>query len=216
MTSMNDALVRGLVERGILSDPRVEQALRSVPRDAFLPEGARRDAALDAPIPIGSGQTISAPHMVAMMAEALDVRPGHRVLEVGGGSGYHAAVLARLAAPGGTVVSVERHAGLVDLARRNLARVPDPPVVEFALRDGSLGVPEHAPFHRISVAAAAPRVPPPLVAQLAPGGVMVLPVGGLAEQDLVRVRKGADGRTTTESLAPVRFVPLLGAHGFPE
>lgn len=216
MTSPNDELVRDLLARRILTDARVERALRSVPREAFLPDEARGEARLDAPLPIGAGQTISAPHMVVMMAEALDVRPGHRVLEVGGGSGYHAAVLARLAAPGGEVVSVERHASLVEQARRSLARIEDPPPVELVLGDGSLGVPERAPFHRISVAAGAPWVPPPLVDQLVVGGVMVIPVGGYTEQDLVRVTKGADGGTSTEYLGAVRFVPLVGKHGFPE
>lgn len=209
-------MVRELAARGIVRSPRVQAALRSVPREAFLPEHVGPDAFLDAPLPIGEGQTISAPHMVAMMAEALDVRPGMNVLEVGGGSGYHAAVLARLAEPDGHVVTVERHESLVEEARRNLSRLDPPPHVEVVLGDGSEGVRDRAPFDRISVAAAAPDVPQPLVKQLADGGVMVLPVGTMAEQDLLRVTKRGDGTLDVEHLGPVRFVPLLGKHGFPE
>lgn len=208
-------MVRELAARGIVRTPRVEAALRGVPREAFVPRDAEREAFVDAPLPIGEGQTISAPHMVAMMAEALDVRPGMRVLEVGGGSGYHAAVLARLAAPGGAVVTVERRESLAAQARRNLARLDPAPEVEVVLGDGSEGVPDRAPFDRISVAAGAPAIPEPLVAQLRAGGVMVLPVGSMAEQDLLRVQRLDDGGTRVESLGPVRFVPLLGHHGWP-
>lgn len=214
--TQNEALVHDLRARRVLHDARVEAALLSVPREAFLPPEVAQDAALDAPLPIGEGQTISAPHMVVMMAEALDVRPGHRILEVGGGSGYHAAVLARLATPGGSIVTIERHEALVEQARRNLARLGDPPKVEFVLGDGSEGVPDRAPFDRISVAAAAPAIPKPLLDQLKPGGRLVVPVGNVVEQDLLCASKRADGEIDVESLGPVRFVPLLGRHGFRE
>lgn len=192
-------------------DTHVEDAMLRAPRSAFLPPEAQGEAGVDAPLPIGEGQTISAPHMVAIMSGALDVRPGHRVLEVGAGSGWHAAVLALLAAPGGSVVAVERHAALARQARRNLAPFGLP--VEVVVGDGSEGWPARAPYDRISVAAGAPRVPPPLVDQLAPGGVLVLPVGPLDMQSLLRVTMQPDGDAASEDLGPVRFVPLIGRFG---
>lgn len=216
MDQRQDSLVRQLVERRLVKSPRVEAALRSVPREAFLPADAQADAYLDSPLPIAEGQTISAPHMVAIMAEALDVHPGQCVLEIGGGSGYHAAVLGRLVAPGGSVLSVERHESLVEEARRNLSRLTERPSVEFVLGDGTEGVPRHAPFDRISVAAAAPEIPGPLLAQLANGGRLVIPVGSMHEQDLLRVTRREDGDVGIEHLGPVRFVPLIGRHGWPE
>lgn len=197
-------MVERLVAAGLLHDPRVQDAMLAVPREAFVEEEPYEDA----PQPIGAGQTISAPHMVALMAEALDVRPGMRVLEVGGGSGYHAAVLAWLAAPG-RVVTVEILPELASRARTTLARlgVGNVTVVEG---DGSRGYPPLAPYDRISVAAGAPRVPPDLVRQLAPGGSLVVPVGSMEEQALLRV----DARGESVPLMAVRFVPLRGAYGW--
>lgn len=208
------AMVRTLREQGVVRDARVAAALEEVPRERFVPADALAEAHADAPLPIGAGQTISAPHMVAMMAEALDLRPGHRVLEVGGGSGYHAAIMAKLVVPGGRVVSVERVAELADAARKALAGL-DPLPVDVVVADGSLGHPERAPYDRISVAAGAPAFPPPLLEQLAPGGIMVIPVGPSGDQWLYRVRKRADGSIAHETLGAVRFVPLVGAHGWP-
>lgn len=196
-------MVDALVEQGLVRDPAVERALLDVPREAFVREG---DPHLDAPQPIGEGQTISAPHMVAMMVETLDVQPHHRVLEVGGGSGYHAAVLARLARH---VVSVEIVPGLADRARRTLADLGIQNV-DVVVGDGSKGHPPGAPYDRISVAAGAPAVPPPLLDQLAPDGLLVIPVGPLAMQWLMRV----DKRGRSESVCAVRFVPLVGGHGW--
>lgn len=198
-------MVDTLLQQGVFRDERVREALLDVPREAFVVEG---DAFLDAPQPIGGGQTISAPHMVAMMAEALDVKPGHRVLEVGGGSGYHAAVLARLCSPG-RVVSVERIPELAAKARDTLRR-SGVGNVEMVEGDGSLGHPAGAPYDRISVAAGAPALPAPLLDQLAPDGVLLIPVGPLDMQTLVRVTK--DG--TQVPLMAVRFVPLVGEHGW--
>lgn len=197
-----------------MRDPAVRDALAHVPRETFLPRGAEDDAYLDQPLAIGAGQTISAPHMVAMMAEALDVRAGSRVLEVGGGSGYHAAVLAEIAR-NGHVWSVERVPELAQSARDALARAGYAERVTVIEGDGSRGVPEQAPFDRVSVACAAPRVPRPLLAQLAVGGRLVAPVGPLDEQMLVVVEKEADGRLFTRSTAPCRFVPLVGEFGYP-
>lgn len=198
------------MDQGVVRDERVRAALERIPRERFLPDDARRDAYVDAPLPIGAGQTISAPHMVAMMAEALELQPGHRVLEVGGGSGYHAAVLAALVAPGGRVVSVEVVPSLAAAARRALAAVDPALPVEVVVGDGSRGHVAGAPYDRISVACAAPRVPPPLIEQLAPDGILVIPVGPPDVQELLRVRK--DGATAP--LCLVRFVPLVGAFGY--
>ena len=196
-------MVADLVEQRVVRDPRVEAALLAVPREAFVVEG---DPHQDAPQPIGAGQTISAPHMVAMMAEALHVEPHHRVLEVGGGSGYHAAVLARLARH---VTSVEVVPELAERARRTLAEL-GVANVDIVLADGSAGHPERAPYDRISVAAGAPSLPRPLVEQLARDGLLVIPVGPLEQQTLMRV----DARGHAEALMAVRFVPLVGEHGW--
>lgn len=197
-------LVESLAAQGILHDPRVRDALLEVPREAFVEE----DPFVDAPQPIGAGQTISAPHMVALMAQWLDVRPGARVLEIGGGSGYHAAILARLAAPG-RVTSMEIVPELAQRARRTLAAlgIANVDVVEA---DGSAGYEAKAPYDRISVAAGAPRVPRPLLDQLAPGGRMLIPVGPMDTQTLVAV--STDGAEVP--LSAVRFVPLRGAYGW--
>jgi protein-L-isoaspartate(D-aspartate) O-methyltransferase len=198
-------MVDGLAAQGILHDPRVRDVLLDLPREAFSPDAAYEDA----PQPIGSGQTISAPHMVAIMAEALDVRPGHRVLEVGGGSGYHAAVLAKLCGPDGRVVAIEIVPELAARARDTLAGLGIHNVTVVA-GDGSEGHAALAPYDRISVAAGAPRVPQDLVDQLVEGGSMVIPVGPLEQQTLMRV----DARGESAPLMAVRFVPLLGKNGW--
>ena len=206
-------MVDRLHAEGRVRDARVAQAMREVPRHVFLRPDQADVAHEDRPQPIGNGQTISAPHMVALMADALGVQPGDRVLEVGGGSGYHAAVLARLASPGGRVVSMEFVPDLARRARDALAPLGLP--VEVQVGDGSLGWPQGAPYDRISVAAAAPAVPPPLLEQLARGGTLVIPAGPRDLSSLLRVHKTPEGRLHTEDLGPCSFVPLLGAHGFP-
>lgn len=206
-------LVNNLLRRGYVSKPEVATALRKVPREEFVPECLRGEAYIDTPLPIGSGQTISAPHMVAMMSEALGLRPGQKVLEVGGGSGYHAAVAAELVSPGGHVFTMERIGELVEFARENIARTGYADSVTVILSDGSVGLPGEAPFDRIFVACGAPSVPAPLKAQLKDGGVMVVPVGGRMFQDLVKVeRKGESYRT--HDLGGCVFVPLIGEHGY--
>lgn len=210
-----ERLVDGLRARGEAHSDRVVRALLHVPREAFLPPELAGDAHEDRPLPIGGGQTISAPHMVARMAEALDVRPGHRVLEVGGGSGYHAAILGHLAAPDGHVWCVERLPDLAERARASLAAAGLAHAVTVNVGDGAEGLPALAPFDRISVACAAPAVPPPLLDQLARNGRMIIPVGGVDLQDLQAVDKLADGRLVVHHLGGVRFVPLVGPHGFP-
>jgi protein-L-isoaspartate(D-aspartate) O-methyltransferase len=188
----------------VIHDPRVLEAVAAVPRDLFVPEDLRRDTWENAPLPIAAGQTISQPLVVARMCELLELRPTDRVLDVGTGSGYHAAVLARLAAH---VWSIERHPELTEFARANLAAAGFDNVTLLA-GDGSLGYLEQAPYDAINVAAAAwERVPTALERQLAVGGRLVAPVDG-AGQRLVLVRstpKGLDRRW----LEPVRFVPLV-------
>lgn len=189
---------------------RVLEAVASVPRERFVPEALRQVAEADRPLPIGEGQTISQPFVVAFMTQLLDLGGTERVLEVGTGSGYQTAILARLAAE---VFSVERIAVLSARAAAALAGLGIGNV-RLRVGDGSLGWPEEAPYHRILVAAAAPVPPPALLEQLQPGGRMVLPVGPPhGDQLLELVRKGPGGEVTVDVVADVSFVPLLGAAG---
>jgi protein-L-isoaspartate(D-aspartate) O-methyltransferase len=189
---------------------RVILAMNRVPRELFVPERLRSRAYDDTPLPIGYEQTISAPHMVAIMCDLLDLQDGMSVLEVGGGSGYHAAVMADLVGSEGHIFSVERHPELVARARKSLnhAGVNNVTMIEG---DGSIGLPDRAPFDRISVAATAPRVPEPLKQQLKVGGKMVIPVG-TAFQELVLVTR-KNGFAAEEKMG-VAFVPLIGKEGF--
>jgi protein-L-isoaspartate(D-aspartate) O-methyltransferase len=200
---------RQLRRRGI-SDPRVLAAMARVPRHLFVPESLRHLAYEDGALPIGEGQTISQPFIVATICSLLGLEGDERVLDVGTGSGYQAAVLAELAPE---VVTVERVPELAQRAQETLARAAYGHV-EVRVGDGSLGVPDRAPFDAIAVAAAAPAVPQPLYDQLAPGGRLVLPRGGRRGQELVLVERTDEGPRERLSV-PCRFVPLLGAEGFP-
>jgi protein-L-isoaspartate(D-aspartate) O-methyltransferase len=195
--------------RGI-RDPRVLEAMATVPRHEFVPAEMRPLAYADQPLAIGEGQTISQPFMVAAMAEALELEGNERVLEIGAGSGYQAAVLSRLARE---VIAVEIHPSLAEAARERLARLGYLNV-RIEVGDGTLGWPECAPYEAILVTAAAPSIPPPLLEQLAEGGRLVLPIGPAEHQQLRRVRKLSD-RTSDEWLYDCRFVPLVGRHGWP-
>ena len=185
-------------------------ALASVPREVFIPLELRHRAYEDEALPIDAGQTISQPTVVAHMSEALALAPEHRVLEIGTGSGYKAAVLAELV---GEVVTVERHEELAEQARRTLEYLGYENV-RVVVGDGTLGWPDEAPYDRIIVTAAAPVVPAPLTEQLAPGGLLVLPVGGRQDQQLILVSKDERGELSERSLGLVRFVPLIGAEGW--
>ena len=199
---------RQLRRRGI-GDGRVLAAMGRVPRELFVPADARQLAYSDNALLIGHGQTISQPYMVARICEELRLRGDERVLDVGAGSGYQAAVLAELAAE---VVTVEVVPALAERARANLAAAGYERV-EVLCADGSLGVPERAPFGAIAVAAAAPEPPPALYEQLEPGGRLVVPVGARGDQELQVIEKRADGPAVVHGV-PCRFVPLLGAGGY--
>lgn len=199
---------RQLRARGI-EDERVLAAMGEVPREAFLPARRRHRAYADSALPIGAEQTISQPWIVAAICQALELRGTERVLEVGTGSGYSAAVLARLAAE---VVSVERHEELALAARQALAEL-GVGNVEVIVGDGSRGVPERAPFEAIAVHAAAPAAPPALLAQLADGGRMVVPIAADSAEQLTLLRRDGERLRSTD-LGPCRFVPLIGEQGY--
>jgi protein-L-isoaspartate(D-aspartate) O-methyltransferase len=190
--------------RGVTS-PRVLAAMAEVPRHLFVPESERDQAYEDHPLPIGGGQTISQPYIVGLMTALLDLPPGSRVLEIGTGSGYQAAVLSRVA---GQVYSVEIVPALGAQARETLARLGYDNV-HVRIGDGYRGWPEAAPFDAILLTAAPHAVPPPLIAQLKPGGRLVLPLGGF-DQELMLLTKGPDGAVKEEKVLPVRFVPMTG------
>ena len=203
-----DMVARQLRARDIV-DEKVLGAMERVPRELFVPERERRRAYEDAALPIGAGQTISQPYMVARICEALDVRPGHQVLDVGTGSGYQAAVLAEL---GAEVVTIERIPELAEQAGANLAAAGYEQV-EVRVGDGTLGVPDRAPFDGIAVAAAAPGLPETLYEQLRPGGRLVVPVGGPRAQRLEVIVRSPEGPAVVHSV-PCRFVPLVGEEGY--
>jgi len=205
-----------MVERHIrargVNDPRVLDALSTVPREAFVPPELADQAYEDRPLPIEAGQTISQPYVVAVMTEALGLDPGDRVLEIGAGSGYAAAVLATIAKE---VYTIERHAELAELARERLARLGYANA-EVRCGDGTLGWPELAPFDAIIVAAGGPDLPRALLAQLAIGGRLVMPVGSDRAQTLVRVVRVSETEYRREDLGAVMFVPLVGEQGWAE
>jgi len=199
-----------LIARGI-RDPAVLKAMREVPREAFLPPVMERFAYDDGPLPIEAGQTISQPFMVAYMIEALELSGKERVLEIGTGSGYAAAVLSRCAAE---VFTVERLPVLAESARIRLQALGYRNVL-VQLGDGTLGWQDHAPYHAIVVTAGAPEVPGELLEQLSPQGRLVIPVGPHPHlQTLVRMRRIAEAKFQREELCPVRFVPLIGEQGW--
>jgi protein-L-isoaspartate(D-aspartate) O-methyltransferase len=202
-----------MVERQLrgrdIADENVLRAMDQVPRELFVPEPEWPRAYADAALPIGYGQTISQPYMVARIAEALSLRPGEVVLDVGTGSGYQAAVLAEL---GADVVTIERIPELAEEARKNLSAAGYDRV-DVRVGDGTLGVPDQVPFDAIAVAAAAPGFPQTLYDQLRPRGRLVVPVGGQRAQRLELIVRSPEGPAVVHSV-PCRFVPLVGEEGF--
>jgi protein-L-isoaspartate(D-aspartate) O-methyltransferase len=208
---LRERMVRRQIEARGIADPMILDAFRAVPREAFVDEGQRPSAYQDHPLPIGAGQTISQPYIVALMIEAAEISAGDLVLEVGAGSGYAAAVMSRIAR---AVVGVERQHDLVGSARERVHRLgyDNISIVEG---DGTRGWPDKAPFDAIVAAAAGSHIPRPLIDQLAPGGRLVMPIGEPADvQDLIKVVQRPDGSLAEENLGSVRFVPLIGEEGW--
>ena len=202
-------MIRAQLQRRGITDTRVLQAMREVPRHAFVPPEWRHEAYSDRPLPIANDQTISQPYMVAIMTQSLVLQGHERVLEVGTGSGYQAAVLSRLAAH---VYTIEYFPDLAERARALLQRLGCTNV-HVVPGDGSLGLPAYAPYDGILVTAAAPHIPLPLLTQLAEGGRLVIPVGSVTSQELLIITRHGDAYAQVRSV-PCRFVPLLGQEGW--
>ncbi|MBS7650128.1 MAG: protein-L-isoaspartate O-methyltransferase [Candidatus Bathyarchaeia archaeon] len=211
-----------LVKEGILRSPSVIRAMNIVPREEFLPEDVRSEAYIDAPLPIGYGQTTSALHMTAMFCEYAELAVGDKILEVGGGCGYMSCVYAEVVAPSdqpreswGHVWSAEIIDELARFAMENVKRCGYADRVDIICRDASLGLEDYAPYDAIIVTSAAPSIPKELISQLKPGGCILIPVGDIRfYQKLVRVRKHLDGKITKEDLGGVAFVPMRGKAGW--
>ncbi len=208
-----DEMVDGLIRRGYIESKPVEEAMREVPRHVFVPDKIKERAYIDSPQPIGEGQTISAPHMVAMMVEKLDLKKGQKVLEIGGGLGYHAAVIGKIVKEKGEVYSIEYVKSLANKAKRRINEI-DCPNVKIIVGDGSEGYEKKAPYDRISVACGAPKIPSPLIEQSKLGGKILIPVGNKFFQKLVKAKKIDENKIEEKNLGGVRFVPLKGKFGF--
>jgi protein-L-isoaspartate(D-aspartate) O-methyltransferase len=216
-----EQLIRNLIAEGILKTGNITRAMRLVSREPFLPDHMKQSYAIDAPLPIGWGQTASAPHMVSIMNEALQLEVGQKVLEIGAGSGWHACTIAEAIAPSdqpkplwGHVYTTEIIRDLADYARTNIEKADYAERVTIIHHDGSQGYSAEAPYDRILVTAAAPDIPKPLTDQLKPdGGILVIPVGGTYYyQTLYRITKKGI-QLTREGLGGVAFVPLTGKYG---
>ena len=206
-----DAMIERQIHSRGIRDPKILEAFRAVPREEFLGPDYRELAYGDHPLPIEAGQTISQPYIVALMIQAAEVKPGDRVLEVGAGSGYAAAVMSRIA---GQVIAIERQPDLVKVAQERMARLGYDNV-RIVEADGTRGWEPESPYDAILAAASGSHVPPPWVKQLADGGRIVMPVGDPGwVQKLVKVTKGPAGHLITENLGGVRFVPLIGEEGW--
>lgn len=214
-------LIESLANQGILRSQKVMDAMQAVPRTNFLSPDSRSYDAVDTPLPIGFGQTISAPHMVSIMNEALQLDIGQKVLEVGAGSGWHAATIAEIVAPNGVprsewghIYTTEIVQGLAETARKNIMNAGYGDRITIIMGDGSKGYPERAPYDRLLVTAAAPEVPKPMVDQLKTSGIMLIPVGSYNMfQTLWKLTKEQDGKIKRENLGGVAFVPLTGEYG---
>lgn len=203
-------MVSRLVAFGYLRSEKVIEAMEAVERHVFVPEEMRKQAYDDMPLPIGGGQTISAPHMVAIMCEALELSEGQKVLEIGAGSGYNACIVAHVVKR--TIITIERVEALAERAKESIARAGCRNI-EIIIGDGTRGYEKDAPYDRILVTAGAPDIPPPLIEQLKEGGILLIPVGSRYMQELVLVRK-ANGKLERWELGGCAFVPLIGEYGW--
>ena len=205
-----EKLVEMLKIEGRIETETVEKAFLETPREEFVPDKLKKYAYVDTPLEIGKGQTISAPHMVAIMCEALGIRKGQKILEIGAGSGYHAAIVSKMVGEKGHVYTIERFSSLADRAKKNLETVGIENVT-VAVGDGSEGLPRYAPYDRIYVTCAAPKIPHPLLDQLKDSGKLLIPVGRMiCKLELVE-KKG--NKITAKDLGGCAFVPLVGKHG---
>ncbi len=214
--------VEALVSEGVLRTPNIIRAMLKVPREEFLPVDLRDRAYIDAPLPIGCGQTTSAMHMTAMFCEYGELKIGKNVLEIGGGCGYMSCVYAEVVAPSdhpkdkwGHIWTVEIIKDLADSAKENIIRAGYEGRVTVIHGDGSLGLIEHKPYDAIIVTSAAPKIPDPLIEQLKIGGILLIPVGDISlYQQLIMVRKNDNGSISKEAISGVAFVPMRGKHGW--
>jgi protein-L-isoaspartate(D-aspartate) O-methyltransferase len=210
-------LVERLLSYGYIKTDQVKKAMLKVPREEFMPPENKQYAYVDQPLPIGKGQTISAPHMVAMICETLKLNKGMKILEIGSGFGYNAAVVAELIGPEGHLFTTERIESLAEAAEDNLKRTGYDECVTVLHRDGTKGYADEAPYDRIYATASAPKVPEPLKGQLKIGGRLLTPVGSHNYfQELVCILRVAEDKYDTSKLGGVAFVPMIGEHGWPE
>ncbi len=206
-------LIFALKDDGILKSENIEHALKKIKRELFVPEKHKNDAYSDCPIPISHNQNILQPSVVVFMTEMLDVREGHKVLEVGAGSGWQAAILGHLVGPNGKVYTVEMDEDLVNFARKNVEKT-GLHNVEIIHGDGTLGLEEKAPFDRVIITAATPKIPPPLEQQVVEGGKLVAPIGDIFSQRVTLFEKTRWGLEPIRNIGYFKFVPLVGRYGF--
>ena len=217
MEKEREELVDKLSRNGYIKTDQVKNAMLFVPREEFIPPENRRYAYIDQPLPIGKGQTISAPHMVAMICETLDLKRGMKILEVGSGFGYNAAVVAEIIGPEGHLFTTERIESLAKSARDNLKRTGFDQCVTVLHTDGTKGLKEEAPFDRIYATASAPKIPEPLKEQLKIGGRLLTPIGSRNHfQELICIVRLSENEYDSRKLGGVAFVPMIGKHGWPE
>ena len=216
MKDKREELVERLLDYGYLKSEKVKRAMLKVPREEFIPPQNKQYAYLDQPLPIGKGQTISAPHMVAMICEKLDLEEGMIILEIGSGFGYNAAVVAEIIGPEGHLYTTERIESLAKAAEENLKRTGYDNVTVLHI-DGTKGYAKEAPYDRIYGTASAPKIPEPLKEQLKVGGRLLAPVGtDTYAQELVCMVRVSENEFKTSKLGGVVFVPMIGEHGWPE